>query len=520
MNENEKMVLNEFNTEESLHLNGSQDGAAETSEFVAKRKNKLKIALCSSLAAVTLVTAVTAAVLHLNDPNGYDRGASQFVTDSDSVNVNSLDDGVIGMGVLYEAVTVYDGITSDASVIATLTGGTNVMIYDVSGDYFKVSNTKKTVEGYVPKESVNTGGIEIGGFRSQAPAVEINDENVGATTSKKSTTKKKTTTTTKKAASASTVNPEDFPVNSSPYFIYVEKGSHTITIYTKDTNGKYTIPSATYSTATGRTATLTPVGDFTIQAHEAWHSWGSTYSPYCSKYTSGLYFHGPIYTKKGDFSSLNEGSVADIGKNTTSGCMRTGVAAAYAVYNCPVGTNVKIVNGSPLKRSASRPSVASQKIDPSKKYVALKGISLDTTKKTLEIDDSFTVKVIFNPTNASNTRCSWSVTDKKVAEIEPSEDGTSCKITAKSAGSVTVTAESTDGSYKAKITVTVKAATTTTSTTVATTEATEEPEETTEASTVSTEEETTTTDTTTQATPDTSTTETSEPPAANTPAAE
>lgn len=482
MNDNEKMVLNKFNTKESLDLNGMENLGTKTAEYTAMRKKMLKVLLCGTLAAATFVTAVTTVVFHLNDPNAYDRGTSQFVTDSDSVSVNALDDGVIGMGVLYEAATVYDGITSDASVIATLTGGTNVMIYDVSGDYFKVSNSQKTVEGYVPKESVNTGGIEIGGWRSQAPTVVINDENVGATTKKKKTAKKKST---------ASVNPEDFAVNSSPYFIYVEKGSHTITIYTKDSDGKYTIPSATYSTATGRTATLTPVGDFSISAHEAWHSWGDTYSPYCSKYADGLYFHGAIYTKKGDFSSLNEGSVADIGKSTTSGCMRTGVAAAYAIYNCPVGTNVKIVNGSPLKRSASRPSVASQKIDPSKKNVALKGISFETTQKTLEIDENFIAKAVFNPENASNIRCSWSVTDEKIAEIEPSEDGGSCKITAKKAGSVTVMAISSDGNYKATLKVTVKAAPTTTEATEETTEATTEATEaTTEAGSESTTETT------------------------------
>lgn len=445
--------------------------------------------------------------------------------------MEALDDSVIGMGVLYEMTTVYDSASSGASVIDTLDSGTNVMIYDVSGDYFKVSNSKKTVTGYVSRDSVNTGGIEI--RETKSSPVRTNDETTAETTptkkaasnqkSSQSTTQnssKKTTTTTKKASSTSTVNPEDFPVNSSPYFIYVEKGSHTITIYTKDSNGKYTIPSATYSTATGRTSTLTPVGNFSILAHEAWHSWGSTYSPYCSKYNGSLYFHGPIYTKKGDFSSLNEGSVADIGRNATSGCMRTGVAAAYAIYNCPVGTNVKIVNGSPLKRSASRPSVASQKVDPAKKAVAVKGISLDTAKKTLDIDEDFTVNVVFNPSNATNTTCTWTVSDKKIAEIEVSGTTTSCKITAKKAGTVTVTAVSADGSYKATLTVTVKAEPTTTTTTqptVATTTSTTEAASTTEAtestsSTIETSEKETTQNTESQQEdPDTNPTEATSP---------
>lgn len=501
MNNNENEVLNQFNTNEFLDLSdptGSGDTPLEEKQNEAVKKSilkkKLRTIIFGSVAVVAVAVAVTAIVLNINDPNGYDKGSSQFVTDSDSLSVTALSDNVIGTGIMYELAMVYDSTSSDAKIVATLRSGDDVLIYGVSGDYFKVSNAQKTIEGYVRRDSVNTGGIEIGG-PSDLPVTEVDEE----TTDTNQSNKKKTDTTKNKTNS--TVKPEDFPVNSSPYFIYVEKGSHTITIYTKDSNGKYTVPKATYSTATGRTSGLTPVGNFSILAHEAWHTWSSTsYSPYCSKYSGNLYFHGAIYKKKGDFSSLNEDSVYDIGKNATSGCMRTSVAAAYAIYNCPVGTNVKIVNGSPLGRSASRPSVESQYIDPMQKTVAVNGISFDFTQVTVKIDESVTAKVLFEPADATNRKCTWSVSDPKVAEKEESEDGASCKLTGKKAGSVTVTAISEDGKYKAQFTLIVKGETTTTKATTAST--TEKTEATTQETSA-----TTTTESTTEATDTSATTE-------------
>ncbi len=449
--------LNEFNIHESLDVGCLSDTGSSGSGRITGKKKRLPAVILGTIAAAVTIITVTAVALNPGDPNAYDMNDSKFVTDSDSVSIDSIDDGVIGMGVIYQASAVYDSASSEASVIATLVSGTNVMIYDVSGDYYKISNSQKTVKGYVHREDVNTGGIEI------VVSEQANDVATEQSTSESSTKKNNTASKSKSSSNNknSSVNPEDFPVNSSPYFIYVEKGSHTITIYTKDSNGKYTVPSATYSTATGRTSSLTPVGDFSILAKEKWHSWGNTsYSPYCSKYSNGLYFHGPLYLEKDNFYSLSKNSVYDIGKNATSGCMRTSVAAAYAVYNCPVGTGVKIVNGSPLNRSASAPSVDSQYTDPSKKNVALKGISFEPNEKSVEIGDSVTINPKFNPENASDMRCTWSVSDNSVATLKESEYGISCTVTAKKAGTTVITAKSLDGGYTAKFTLTVKAAAT------------------------------------------------------------
>ena len=166
-------------------------------------------------------------------------------------------------------------------------------------------------------------------------------------------------------AAAPEYRPENFPVNDLPYFIYVEKGSHTMTIYEKDSNGKYTIPVHTWQTATGKGHEMTKAGTYTIGEKLKWKEWGqSLYSPYASCFAGGLYIHGPVYLGM-RFQSIEMWSFEGIGTNATSGCLRTGVEAAFFVYtNCDEGTGIKIVTGSPLNRSAEPFTLEDQLVSP------------------------------------------------------------------------------------------------------------------------------------------------------------
>ena len=329
-------------------------------EQIDSEVNKIKIiALAISLIGVLLIAGAAALILGLFrngqdeafDGN-YDLKETVFVTDSDRPGIDLISENVLGTGMLFEDCDILTRPEEGSAVEGRLAGGTDVLIYSAEGDYYKVSDAEKNVEGYVLKEKVNTGNIDLGNPDAEA---EFVDDATGRVIGTEKPSSKITSTT---------VNPEDFPVNASPYFIYVEKGSHTITIFGKDANGKYTVPRKTFLTATGRTASLTPVGDFTILGKEKWHSWGNSYSPYCCKYYGNLFFHGPIYGQK-NFGTLSINSVFQIGTNASSGCMRTTVQAAYFIYQfCWVGTNVKIVNGSPLGRSANLPSYWTQYVDP------------------------------------------------------------------------------------------------------------------------------------------------------------
>ena len=102
-----------------------------------------------------------------------------------------------------------------------------------------------------------------------------------------------------------------FPVGDSPYFIYVEKGGHTLSIFEKDAYGLYTKRVYTWITAIGKTNLLTPVGIFEVGAKEEWHRWpAKTVSPYATKYYEsdnhygGLFIHGPIYYSEHFYSLI------------------------------------------------------------------------------------------------------------------------------------------------------------------------------------------------------------------------
>ena len=421
-------------------------------EQIDSEVNKIKIiALAISLIGVLLIAGAAALILGLFrngqdeafDGN-YDLKETVFVTDSDRPGIDLISENVLGTGMLFEDCDILTRPEEGSTVEGRLAGGTDVLIYSAEGDYYKVSDAERNVEGYVLKEKVNTGNIDLGNPDEEA---DIVDDATGRVIGREKPSSKVVTSTT--------VNPEAFPVNASPYFIYVEKGSHTITIFGKDANGKYTVPRKTFLTATGRTASLTPVGDFTILGKEKWHSWGNSYSPYCCKYYGNLFFHGPIYGQK-NFGTLSINSVFQIGTNASSGCMRTTVQAAYFIYQfCWVGTNVKIVNGSPLGRSANLPSYWTQYVDPATNLVPAAGISFGFDGQTMNVGDSIRVTAEFTPSTASNKDCTWSCTNPGVVSV--SGDGENCTLSALKEGSAVITVCSIDGGYTASFTVTVLA---------------------------------------------------------------
>ncbi len=481
MNNNDFFEMNGFNPNESLNLDPNayrqskplSDGMRQPNDDSAPRnaapsetplkntdddfennsfgreakKTGVKLAALTVIALVSVIGACAAVLMLFSKEEkkefdgNYDLKETVFVTETDSPDINQITEDVIGTGMLYEDCDILVSPDEGAEVEGRLEGGSDLMIYAAEGDYYKVSDPGRLVVGYVLKEKVNTGEIDLG--NPEAP-VEVVDDTTGAVV---------TTEPTGKIAASGTVNPEDFPVNASPYFIYVEKGSHTITIFGKDENGKYTVPKRTYLTATGRTAALTPVGDFQILGKEKWHCWGHAYSPYCCKYYRNLFFHGPIYGQK-SFGTLSIDSVLQIGTNASSGCMRTTAQAAYFIYQfCWIGTNVKIVNGSPLGRSASKPSYWSQYRDPATNLVPVGEISFAFDSKNMNVGDSVTVSVDFTPQTASEKDCTWSSSNPGVVSV--SGKGDSCLLKAKKEGSSVITACSVDGGFTASFTVTV-----------------------------------------------------------------
>ena len=144
--------------------------------------------------------------------------------------------------------------------------------------------------------------------------------------------------------------PEPTPVQVEfPYYLYVEKGSYTLTIYKADDRGEYTEVVAAYRIAHG--GNKTPAGIFTLGEKERWHNFpdGGTVQ-YATRYHERLYVHSPLYARE-DASQLwpryYDGDHG-IGGSNTGGCLRMVTEASRFIYeNCKEGTTLEIVNGSP-----------------------------------------------------------------------------------------------------------------------------------------------------------------------------
>lgn len=167
---------------------------------------------------------------------------------------------------------------------------------------------------------------------------------------------------------AGDVTPSPAQDDGLPYYLYVEKGSFTMTIYTKDDSGAYTVVYAAYRIAHG--GNKTPAGTFTLtDSRERWHDFpdGGTVQ-YATKYEGHLYIHSPLYATADPaqmWPKYYDGEKG-IGKESTGGCLRMVTEAAKFIYeNCPPGTIMEIVNSSPKgTMSDDVPSRNGLRIDP------------------------------------------------------------------------------------------------------------------------------------------------------------
>lgn len=173
------------------------------------------------------------------------------------------------------------------------------------------------------------------------------------------------TPTPRPKTAAATAQPAQ-PAASPAYYLYCELGSYTIQVYGKDASGNYTVPVRRIRTAIGR-GTMTPRGKFKLGGRERWHTFGSgSYAQYAIKYhSSGLYLHSPIYSSR-NIRKMEKWSYTAIGTKNTSGCLRMTTGDINWIYrNCPAGTVLEIVAGSPRGLKApALPALVRSNEDP------------------------------------------------------------------------------------------------------------------------------------------------------------
>lgn len=130
------------------------------------------------------------------------------------------------------------------------------------------------------------------------------------------------------------------------YYIKVNYGAQVVTVYTKDSNGKYTKPVKAMICSTG---TYTPKsGTYrTLGKGNWWPLMGGVYGQYSTWICGDILFHSVPYLKKGDKSSLEYWAYDQLGKRVSMGCVRLTTKDALWIYNnCAIGTQVEFYSSS------------------------------------------------------------------------------------------------------------------------------------------------------------------------------
>lgn len=131
---------------------------------------------------------------------------------------------------------------------------------------------------------------------------------------------------------------------TSKYYIKVNNQANVVTIYTKDSNGNYTVP---YKAMICSIGTATPTGGVYTIPGKTWDRWtwgqmvGGVWAQYYVRIKGSILFHSVPYVSK-DKSTLEYWEYDKLGTQASAGCIRLTVADAKWIYdNCPAGTQVE-----------------------------------------------------------------------------------------------------------------------------------------------------------------------------------
>lgn len=125
-----------------------------------------------------------------------------------------------------------------------------------------------------------------------------------------------------------------------PYLIAVNRAASTVTVYTLDEEGRYTVP---YMAMVCSGGSNTPLGFFATPVDYPWRPlYGNVYGQYSTRIWESILFHSvPYYTQHKDDLEYDEYN--KLGTLASLGCIRLAVVDVKWIYdNCDLGTRVII----------------------------------------------------------------------------------------------------------------------------------------------------------------------------------
>jgi len=151
--------------------------------------------------------------------------------------------------------------------------------------------------------------------------------------------------TSEEQLEAEKVGEEQVRTGENPYYIRVNYGANTVTIYGKDDDGNYTVPLKAMICSCGISTPKS--GVYKTSNGYRWGTLiGGVYGQYSTRIVGNILFHSVPYTAQSP-DSLEWWEFDKLGTSASAGCVRLQVKdAQWIYYYCDAGTMVEFYSDS------------------------------------------------------------------------------------------------------------------------------------------------------------------------------
>lgn len=250
----------------------------------------------------------------------------------------------------------------------------------------------------------------------------------------------------------------------TPYAIKVNRAMNTVTVYTLDETGQYTVPVKAMVCSTARPGHTTPLGSFRLEAFRSeWRlMFDGTYGQYATCFKDNYLFHSICYADDSHDAMVRD-SYNKLGEPASMGCVRLQTVDAKWIFdNCGAGTPVTVYDDPESPGPLGKPEPIFDEIpeelfngwDPSDPApgnpwhtAPLTWLELSEEALTLTAGEGHQLNVTAEPITAP---LMWSSSNEAVAAVSRSG-----KIVALSAGTAEISVQGIHGmSAVCRVTVT------------------------------------------------------------------
>lgn len=216
-------------------------------------------------------------------------------------------------------------------------------------------------------------------------------------------------------------NAETADVGEYLYSITVNRRTNTVTVYTFDQKGNYTVPVRAMVCSCGRDGGYsTPTGEYDIYYRDDWLSLsGDVYGYYISGFYGDFLFHSVPYRTL-DHGDLKTEEFNKLGTLASEGCVRMMMSDVMWIYDhCEVGTPVEVIDADESADPLGKPPTVKLEEnvkwdptdpDPQNPYWGKQPAITGVKDATVEVGESFDVMSGVKATDA----CGKDITDRMV----------------------------------------------------------------------------------------------------------